>query len=151
KAVRDIFQDAEEFDYLRVGAVELIEDTKKEGEPKLYRVTVQGTARTVRIWPTEITMLGVVPLGAPQPMSRALGFQLFFLASIVLFFGELTALLVGVIITSFFIPNMLHKGTVDLLLAKPIHRWLLLLNKYLGGLTFIFLNTAYAIGGIWLV
>ena len=46
---------------------------------------------------------------------------------------------------------MLMKGTVDMLLVKPIHRWVLLTYKYVGGLTFVFLNTAYAIVGIWLV
>src|SRR5262249_46089523 len=50
----------------------------------------------------------------------------------------------------FFIPNMLRKGTVDLLLVKPIHRSSLLLYKYVGGLTFIFLNTVLAITGVWL-
>ena len=38
--------------------------------------------------------------------------------------GAWVALLTGVIITSFFVPNMLRKGTVDLLLVKPIQRWL---------------------------
>src|SRR5262249_24847805 len=68
-----------------------------------------------------------------------------------LWFGSLATLLVSVIITAFFIPNMLRKGTVDLLLVKPIHRWSLLLYKYVGGLTFILVNTAVAILGLWLV
>ena len=58
-------------------------------------------------------------------------------------------LLYGVIITGFFIPNMLRKGTLDLLLVKPISRWTLLLYKYVGGLSFIFLNAAVAVIGIW--
>ena len=45
---------------------------------------------------------------------------------------------------------MLRKGTVDMLVVKPIHRVALLLYKYIGGLTFIFLNTVVAIGGVWL-
>ena len=57
----------------------------------------------------------------------------------------------AVVLTAFFMPNMLRKGTVDLLLVKPIHRFALLLYKYVGGLTFIFLNTAFAMGGVWLV
>ena len=32
------------------------------------------------------------------------------------------ALLIGVIITAFFIPNMLRKGSVDLIISKPIGR-----------------------------
>jgi ABC-type transport system involved in multi-copper enzyme maturation permease subunit len=76
--------------------------------------------------------------------------QLFVLTSLVISFGSWVVILTGVIISSFFIPNMLRKGTVDLLLVKPIHRWALLLYKYVGGLTFIFINNAYAILGIWL-
>ncbi len=66
-------------------------------------------------------------------------------------FGGWIAILVSTIITAFFIPNMLHKGTVDLLLAKPIGRIPLLLYKYIGGLTFMFLNATVAVGGIWIV
>jgi ABC-type transport system involved in multi-copper enzyme maturation permease subunit len=45
---------------------------------------------------------------------------------------------------------MLRKGTVDLLLVKPLRRVTLLVYKYFGGLMFIFLNTAFAVGGVWL-
>jgi ABC-type transport system involved in multi-copper enzyme maturation permease subunit len=67
----------------------------------------------------------------------------------VLSIGSWVAILVSVIITAFFIPNMLHKGTIDLMLVKPIRRGSLLLSKFLGGLTFIFLNTTFAVVGIW--
>jgi hypothetical protein len=60
------------------------------------------------------------------------------------------AVLVSIVITAFFIPNMLRKGTVDLLVVRPIHRTTLLLYKFVGGLTFIFVNTAVAVLGIWL-
>ena len=35
-------------------------------------------------------------------------------------FGAWIGILLGVIVTSFFIPNMLRKGTVDMLIVKPI-------------------------------
>ncbi len=59
-------------------------------------------------------------------------------------FGSWIAILIGVVLTAFFVPNMLRKGTVDMLVVKPIHRVTLLLYKYIGGLTFIFLNTVVA-------
>jgi ABC-type transport system involved in multi-copper enzyme maturation permease subunit len=65
--------------------------------------------------------------------------------------GAWIAILVGIVITAFFIPNMLRKGTLDLLLVKPMYRSTLLIFKYIGGLSFMFLNTAFAVGGIWLV
>jgi ABC-type transport system involved in multi-copper enzyme maturation permease subunit len=66
-------------------------------------------------------------------------------------FGAWVAIVISIIISAFFIPNMLRKGTVDLLLVKPISRPVLLIYKYLGGLIFIFLNTVFVIVGIWLV
>jgi ABC-type transport system involved in multi-copper enzyme maturation permease subunit len=65
-------------------------------------------------------------------------------------FGAAVTMLIGIILTSFFIPNMLRKGTVDLLLAKPMHRVTLLIFKFVGGLTFMFLNTVVIMVGIWL-
>jgi ABC-type transport system involved in multi-copper enzyme maturation permease subunit len=67
------------------------------------------------------------------------------------FFGAAVALLLSAVITAFFIPNMLRKGTVDMLLVKPIHRSTLLIYKYIGGLAFIFLNTVFLVLGIWVV
>ena len=52
--------------------------------------------------------------------------------------GSWSCILIAVILTSFFVPNMLRKGTVDMLLVKPIHRVTLLLYKYIGGLSFVF-------------
>jgi ABC-type transport system involved in multi-copper enzyme maturation permease subunit len=66
-------------------------------------------------------------------------------------FGAAVTMLISTIITAFFIPNMLRKGNVDLLLAKPIHRTTLLVYKFIGGLTFMFLNTAVVMVGIWFV
>src|SRR6202035_3878906 len=104
---------------------------------------------TRRIWYMEPSLLlGAAPM---SNLASPLGFQLFVLASVVIYVGSLVAILVGVVISSFFIPNMLRKGTVDLLLVKPIHRWALLFYKYIGGLTFIFINNAYAVLGMWLV
>ncbi len=148
KAAHEIFQEAEDFDYLRVGEITLIDEGKQQDEARHFRVTVHSTPKTLRIWPTEPSVMGFLPVGK---LSAPLGFQLYVIAQLVLDLGAWVALLVGVVITSFFFPNMLRKGTVDLLLAKPLQRWILVLYKYIGGLTFIFLNAVYAIGGIWLV
>ena len=63
--------------------------------------------------------------------------------------GAWVLLLAGVIVTAGFIPNMLRKGAIDLMLTKPISRPLILLFKYLGGLTFVFLLMIMAALGIW--
>lgn len=155
KAVREIFNDAEEFGYLTVDEPEFAGVSEKDGKMALFRINVHGTSKMRRIWFAETHMMGVIPIGSllmatAGTRTGPLGFQLFVFSRLVLYFGSWVAVLTGVIITSFFIPNMLRKGTIDMLLAKPLQRWLLLLYKYIGGLTFIFLNAAYSIGGIWL-
>jgi hypothetical protein len=58
--------------------------------------------------------------------------------------------IVAVVVTAGFIPNMLRSGTVDLLLVRAISRRSLLLFKYLGGLAFVFLNSVVLVTGTWL-
>ncbi len=61
------------------------------------------------------------------------------------FFGMLVALLS----CAGFVPNMLQKGTLDLVLARPLSRSTLLIGKYLGGLWYVALIAAFLIGGCW--
>jgi ABC-type transport system involved in multi-copper enzyme maturation permease subunit len=149
--VRLLFQRAEEFGFVQLGEVTSdIIWPEKEGPARIrYRVVVHGTPKTFRIWSHDMSLFfGGFPIPAP---AAPLGYQLYVMSQVVILFGAWIAILVGVVITAFFIPNMLSKGTVDMLLVKPIHRWTLLVYKYFGGLTFILLINAYAILGIWLV
>ena len=65
--------------------------------------------------------------------------------------GGAILLLISVILTSFFIPNMLRKGTLDLVVSKPVGKVQYLLYKYVGGLIFIAIISTIAIGGVWLM
>jgi ABC-type transport system involved in multi-copper enzyme maturation permease subunit len=60
-------------------------------------------------------------------------------------------ILFGIFATAGIMPDMLEKGTIDLYLSKPIARWELILGKYLGGVTIIFLNIVYFLGALWIV
>jgi ABC-type transport system involved in multi-copper enzyme maturation permease subunit len=124
--------------------------TKDDERRRFFELTTRPTGYTLQYWPHEPSLFfGSVPLSGIQ---APLGVQIYFIEDLLVNnMGALVALIVSVIITAFFIPNMLRKGTVDLLLVKPIHRWTLLTYKFIGGLTFIFLNTALAVGGVWLV
>jgi ABC-type transport system involved in multi-copper enzyme maturation permease subunit len=148
--LRKLFEDAEEVGYIKVDAIEPVAKGDDDKGRNRYRITVQGTPNTHRIWATETSVLfGAVPLDlflSDAPLS----FRIYKLAKFVISFGSWIAVLLGIVVTAFFIPNMLRKGTIDLLLVKPLSRGMLLVYKYLGGLSFIFLATAYAIGGIWL-
>jgi ABC-type transport system involved in multi-copper enzyme maturation permease subunit len=64
--------------------------------------------------------------------------------------GGWFGVLVAVLMTAWFVPSMLKKGTIDLLLANPVSRVNILLAKYVGGLSFVFLNATLLIGGSWL-
>ncbi|MCS7024945.1 MAG: ABC transporter permease [Bryobacteraceae bacterium] len=48
-------------------------------------------------------------------------------------------------------PSLLEPGRIELLLSKPVGRTQLLLGRYLGNLLIVGLNTAYLVGGIWLL
>lgn len=87
--------------------------------------------------------------GADATMSRRLIVALF-QRRIVEWVAGFIAVAVALVVTGSFIPDMLRRGTIDLLLSKPIRRPLLLVYKYLGGLTFVFLNAVFLIGGTWL-
>jgi ABC-type transport system involved in multi-copper enzyme maturation permease subunit len=113
-----------------------------------FTVRVRGPG-SPRTWPHEPCLFfGAMPL----PFLRSsLGRSVYWVEDgLVNGWGAWVAILIGVVITAFFIPNLLRKGSVDLLLAKPIHRSSLLLYKYLGGLTFILLASAVTVFGVWL-
>ena len=115
-----------------------------------YAVRIEGSKiDQSRDWVYEPSILFAIPLPFfPTSLSGAVYWIEDFLIN---HFGAWIGILVGVVITAFFIPNMLRKGTIDLLLAKPVRRWSLLLFKYIGGLSFVFLNATFVVGGIWLV
>jgi ABC-type transport system involved in multi-copper enzyme maturation permease subunit len=113
-----------------------------------YRVTVKGSGDP-RAWPHEVHLFfGALSI----PPTFSLGFAIYFIEStLIAGFGAWVLLLTAVVVTAGFVPNMVRKGAVDLLLAKPISRSWLLVYKYVGGLTFVFLLTLFTVGGVWVV
>ncbi len=65
-------------------------------------------------------------------------------------FTGMLGMLIMLAASSGFIPNLLKRGTVDLMLARPIGRTKLLLSKYLGGLWFVTLVSVAILGACWL-
>ncbi|MBY0227790.1 MAG: ABC transporter permease [Gemmataceae bacterium] len=134
----------------RLDDVRLAEVVEAEEPSKgkfVLRVRLTADGRTY--WPHSYSLFfGALPIyreGIP------IGPLLFGLQAILVnTFGAWIALIVSLVMTAFFVPNMLRKGTVDLLLVKPISRPVLLFYKYVGGLLFIAINTAVAVGGFWL-
>src|SRR5207248_11302822 len=100
-------------------------------------------------WRFEPKILFVIPLPIVHTSIRG---AIFFIEdTLVNGFGAWVAVLIGVIITASFIPNLLQKGAVELALSKPVRRPSLLVSKYLGGLAFVLLLTAVTVANVWTV
>ena len=63
----------------------------------------------------------------------------------------LLVLIFCIISSASFIPSMVDKGTIDLMLSKPLSRFSILMSKYLGAVTFVGVSLIYFIGAIWLI
>lgn len=60
-------------------------------------------------------------------------------------------LLLAIFSSASFIPIMLEKGNIDLLLSKPLSRTQLLFGKFLGATLVVFINIAFLIVGAWII
>ncbi len=60
-------------------------------------------------------------------------------------------LLLAIFASASFVPVMLEKGNIDLLLSKPVSRNQLLWGKYFGGILVVFLNITFMVVGVWLI
>ena len=131
---------------LEASSVKLVEETNGSYR---FRVVCHASPEAVRTWPHAVYLF----FGGKKIVSSVSISGVMFVIENYLVggFGAGIAMLLSTIITAFFIPNMLRKGTVDLLIAKPISRPSLLICKFIGGLTFMFLNTVLIVVGIWFV
>jgi ABC-type transport system involved in multi-copper enzyme maturation permease subunit len=130
-----------------VRLVEILDVSHEKGQ---YSIDFKLTEIGRRMWPQDFSLFfGALPI--PIFSGTPLGFLLFGLETVLVNgIGAWIAVLISIVITAFFIPNMLRKGTVDMLIVKPMHRTTLLVYKYVGGLLFILINTTIAVGGVWL-
>jgi len=75
-----------------------------------------------------------------------IGFQI-----LVLNFSYLLIITFCLISVSSFIPSMVEKGNIDVLLSKPIPRGAIIIGKFTGGVLLIFVSLLYLIGFVWLI
>tara|TARA_R110002049_G_scaffold2750_4_gene22012 strand:+ start:201742 stop:204189 length:2448 start_codon:yes stop_codon:yes gene_type:complete len=57
----------------------------------------------------------------------------------------------GILVTASIVPDMLQPGSLHLLLSKPVSRTMLLLSKFVGGCSFVFLCVVQLIIGLYLI
>jgi len=63
--------------------------------------------------------------------------------ALILFFSLISA--------SSFITSMVDKGTIDMLISKPVSRFKILTAKYIGAILFVGASIVFLIGSIWLI
>jgi ABC-type transport system involved in multi-copper enzyme maturation permease subunit len=59
--------------------------------------------------------------------------------------------LLSIVVTAFFIPNMLRKGAVDLLLVRPLSRPQLLIYRYISGVIYVGTTVGLMVTAVWVV
>jgi ABC-type transport system involved in multi-copper enzyme maturation permease subunit len=69
------------------------------------------------------------------------------LAMVIGTFGMFLALMA----TSTLFAQMLQKGSIDLLLCRPIPRWRIITDRFAGGAAIMAFNAAYLFFGVWMV
>jgi hypothetical protein len=144
REVRDLVRGG--FNYLT--NVEVADNVSQDPAEARFVVTTHGTnVEDALAWRYEPKVLFAVPLPIFHTSMREAVY--FIESTLVGGVGAWVAVLVGVVVTASFIPEMLRKGAIDLILAKPIRRPSLLLYKYLGGLAFVFLLTAVTVACVW--
>jgi ABC-type transport system involved in multi-copper enzyme maturation permease subunit len=57
----------------------------------------------------------------------------------------------GVFVTAGFITSLMEKGSIDLLLSKPVSRWTYISGRYVGAVLIILAEVTYLVLGLWLV
>ncbi|MFO0796308.1 MAG: ABC transporter permease [Gemmataceae bacterium] len=125
---------------------------KLEGPPPPPETRYTVTARGSKVddplaWPHQVTALFLFDIPSMHVPLRT---GVYVIESwLVNKLGAWVALAVAVIVTAGFIPNMLAKGSLDLIVSKPIGRVRLLVYKYLGGLMFVGLLGTFTVVGVW--
>jgi hypothetical protein len=128
--------------------VEVSSNQSKAPNQVRFVVTTRGTTVDDALgWRYEPSILFAIPLPLFHTSVRDMVY--FLEDTLVGGIGAWAAVLIGVIITASFIPNLLQKGAVELWLSKPIRRPALLVYKYLGGLLFVLLITTVTVLGVW--
>ncbi len=130
----------------------LSDDEKRRLNRLLFESAFPDLVRTSP--PTSVVLTYVVwDVGSPKPV-RASQFAAdisSLVATIMKYVVGALGVFAAILVTAPIVPRTLEPGSINLLLSKPISRWLLFLTKYVGGCAFILINAAFLIGGMWLI
>ena len=103
------------------------------------------------LWPHRFTLFGDT-LDLTRPEGAPLGLEVFILQKLLSTgIGGTILLLVSLVITAGMVPTMIRKGTLELLLVRPVPRWQLLVFKFASGLLFVSGLLGTLVACTWLV
>ena len=89
------------------------------------------------LWPHRFSLFGD-SLELTRPEGAPLGLEVFIFQKLLSNgIGGTILLLVSVVITAAFVPTMIRKGTLELLLVRPLPRWQLIVFTYAAALLFV--------------
>ena len=130
----------------------IIDNTIREGLAKktiitllvLNTVIISFFLLALSLGANVITLFGHDLRGLPDDVLRKVE------AGVVAFFYQV-ALFVGIFAIAAFYPSMQEKGTVDLLLSRPMSRFNIFTAKFIGCMLVVFIVMAYLILGTWFI
>jgi len=103
------------------------------------------------LWPHRFSLFGD-SLELTRPEGAPLGLEVFILQKLLSNgIGGTILLLVSVVVTAAFVPIMIRKGTLELLLVRPLPRWQLIVFTYVAALLFVAALLGLLILATWLV
>jgi ABC-type transport system involved in multi-copper enzyme maturation permease subunit len=103
------------------------------------------------LWPHRFTLFAD-SLELTRPEGAPLGLEVFILQKLLSNgIGGSVLLLVSVVVTAAFVPNMLRRGTLELLLVRPLPRWQLIVFKYMSAFLFVGGLLGLLVLATWLV
>jgi ABC-type transport system involved in multi-copper enzyme maturation permease subunit len=116
-----------------------------------FELTTRPSADLRLAWSCHVTALfGLVDFGTYN--SRPLGRWLWEIENDMMNTGAAwVVVLLSIVVTAGHIPNMLQKGSVDLLLVRPLTRVQLLLYRYLSGVLYVGVTVGLMFGAVWVV
>jgi len=144
--------DAELTGQVKRGLERLSEDDLVWVNRQLFKAAFPAEVARMPAEELHVSYFGAA-IGSPIPVSRATAepFISEVVGGIMSFFVGTVAVFIAILVTSPIIPHMFDAGAIDLLLSKPVVRWLLFLAKFAGGCAFILLCGGYFIVGLWLI
>ena len=150
--LREQFGRIGDWKYVEVTDARLLDSASLPGNAVRFELMVKPTADLRLLWQYQTKALfGLISVDGGG-RSMPLGESLWGLENNVMNVGAAwVVVLLSIVVTAFFIPNMLRKGAVDLLLVRPLSRPQLLIYRYISGIIYVGTTVGLMVTAAWFV